>query len=271
MVGSLDFETIGLLGANLGLGDLDQVAELNKLCNDIGVDTMETGAALGVLAEGGLFAFGDFPRVRGLIREIGQGTPLGRLIGSGAAACGRAYGLDRVPTVKGQSMAAYDPRVIKGMGLTYALSPMGADHTAGNAITLAVDPTDPAGAAGGGAGAALEIHGPGHPGDVHLHGAGLAGQPGADRAGRPGHHRLGGQLGRAAGAGPDGSCAGSGTSTAGPGSPPPTTACPPSCCAKPSRPTARCSTCRRRIWIPSTISTGKGSHDSRLQPPPAAS
>jgi len=143
VVGSLDFETIGLLGANLGLGDLDQVAELNKLCNDIGVDTMETGAALGVLAEGGLFAFGDFPRVRDLIQEIGQGTPLGRLIGSGAAACGRAYGLDRVPTVKGQSMAAYDPRAIKGLGLTYALSPMGADHTAGNAITLAVDPTDP--------------------------------------------------------------------------------------------------------------------------------
>lgn len=143
LVGSLDFETIGLLGANLAIGDLDQVAELNKLCNDIGVDTMETGAALGVLAEAGVFNFGDFPRVRSLIAEIGQATPLGRLIASGAAACGRAYGLARVPVVKGQSMAAYDPRVIKGMGLTYALSPMGADHTAGNAITLEVDPSDP--------------------------------------------------------------------------------------------------------------------------------
>lgn len=143
VVGSLDFETIGLLGANLGLSDLDQVAELNRLCNDVGVDTMETGAALGVLAEGGLFAFGDFPRVRSLIGEIAQGTPLGRLLGSGAEACGRAYGVSRVPAVKGQGMAAYDPRAIKGMGLTYALSPMGADHTAGNAITLAVDPMDP--------------------------------------------------------------------------------------------------------------------------------
>ena len=144
VVGSLDFETIGLLGANLGIGDLDQVAELNKLCNDIGIDTMETGAALGVLAEGGLFRFGDFPRIRELIREVGQGTPLGRLIGSGSVACGRAYGVTRVPAVKGQGMAAYDPRAIKGMGLTYALSPMGADHTAGNAITLAVDPMNPA-------------------------------------------------------------------------------------------------------------------------------
>jgi aldehyde:ferredoxin oxidoreductase len=143
VVGSLDFETIGLMGANLGIGDLDQVAVLNWLCNDISVDTMETGVALGVLAEGGLFHFGDFQRIKDLVQEIGQGTPLGRLIGSGSVACGRAYGVTRVPAVKGQGMAAYDPRVLKGLGLTYALSPMGADHTAGNAIVLDVDPTNP--------------------------------------------------------------------------------------------------------------------------------
>lgn len=143
VVGSLDYETVCLLGSNIGLGDLDQVAVLNKLCNDIGVDTMETGAALGVLAEAEVFAFGDYEAARRLIEEIGRGTALGRLVGSGAVACGRAYGVERVPAVKGQSMAAYDPRAIKGMGLTYALSPMGADHTAGNAITLAVDHLDP--------------------------------------------------------------------------------------------------------------------------------
>ncbi|MBN1838140.1 MAG: hypothetical protein JW820_19945, partial [Spirochaetales bacterium] len=100
--------------------------------------------ALGVLAEAGVFSFGDFEAARRLIAEIGEGTAQGRLIGSGSVACGRAYGVERVPAVKGQGMAAYDPRAIKGMGLTYALSPMGADHTAGNAITLAVDHLDPA-------------------------------------------------------------------------------------------------------------------------------
>jgi aldehyde:ferredoxin oxidoreductase len=144
VVGSVDFETIGLMGSNLGLGSLDQVAELNRLCNDIGVDTMETGVALGVLGEAGLFHFGDYERIRALVEEIGRGTPLGRLIGSGSVACGRAYGVTRVAAVKGQGMAAYDPRAVKGMGVTYALSPMGADHTAGNAITLAVDHGDPA-------------------------------------------------------------------------------------------------------------------------------
>ena len=142
VVGSLDFETVCLLGSNLGIGDLDQVAVLNKLCNDIGVDTMETGVALGVLAQAGVFDFGDYEAVRRLIEEIGRGTPMGRLLGSGSVACGRAYGVERVPAVKGQGMAAYDPRAIKGMGLTYAMSPMGADHTAGNAITLAVDHLD---------------------------------------------------------------------------------------------------------------------------------
>ena len=143
VVGSLDYETICLMGSNLGLSDLDQIAALNRLCNEIGIDTMETGVALGVLAEAGVFPFGDFERIRGLVEEVGQGTPAGRLLGAGAAACGRAYGVERVPAVKGQGMAAYDPRAIKGMGLTYGQSPMGADHTAGNAITLGVDHLDP--------------------------------------------------------------------------------------------------------------------------------
>jgi aldehyde:ferredoxin oxidoreductase len=143
VVGSLDYETVCLLGSNLAVDDLDAVAVMNRLCNDIGVDTMETGAALGVLAEAGVWSFGDAARAQTLIEEIGTGTPLGRLIASGCVACGRVYGVQRVPAVKGQGMAAYDPRAIKGMGLTYAVSPMGADHTAGNAIVLSVDHLDP--------------------------------------------------------------------------------------------------------------------------------
>lgn len=143
VVGSLDYETLCLLGSNLGLSDLDQVAELNRLCNDIGIDTMETGAALGVLADGGVFAFGDYLRIKQLVEQIGTDSPMGRLLGSGSGACGKAYGVERVPVVKNQGMAAYDPRTIKGLGLTYAQSTMGADHTAGNAIVLDVDHSDP--------------------------------------------------------------------------------------------------------------------------------
>ena len=68
------------------------------------------------------------------MKEISEGSALGRVIGCGAATTGRVYGVRRVPVVKGQSMPAYDPRAIKGNGVTYATSPMGADHTAGYAV-----------------------------------------------------------------------------------------------------------------------------------------
>jgi aldehyde:ferredoxin oxidoreductase len=106
---------------------------------------METGVALGVLGETDVYDFGDFEKAEALILEIGKGSPMGRLLGSGAMACGQAFGVERVPVVKGQGMAAYDPRVIQGMGVTYSQSPMGADHTAGNAITLSAEHTDPKG------------------------------------------------------------------------------------------------------------------------------
>ena len=143
VVGSVDFETVCLLGSNIGLSNLDEVVHLNRLCNDVGIDTMETGAALGVLGEAGVFEFGDFEAIRSIVEEIGKGGAIGRLVASGARSCGLVYGIERVPVVKGQGMAAYDPRAIKGLGLTYAMSPMGADHTAGNAITLDVDHLDP--------------------------------------------------------------------------------------------------------------------------------
>jgi aldehyde:ferredoxin oxidoreductase len=134
IVGTIQYETIALLGANLGLGNLDDVARLNYLCNDFGLDTIETGAALGVAIEAGLARYGDFESIAGLLRQVGEGTTLGRLIGCGAVATGRVLGIRRVPATLGQAMPGYDPRSLKGNGVTYASSPMGADHTAGNAF-----------------------------------------------------------------------------------------------------------------------------------------
>jgi len=134
IVGTLQYETIALIGSNLGLGNLDDVARLNYLCNDFGLDTIETGAALGVAIEAGLAKFGDFESIAGLLKQVGEGTVLGRLIGCGAVTTGRVLGIRRVPAVLGQAMPGYDPRSLKGNGVTYATSPQGADHTAGNAF-----------------------------------------------------------------------------------------------------------------------------------------
>ncbi len=141
----LEYETIALLGSNLGLGDLDQIARLNRMCNDIGIDTIEIGAALGVAAQAGLADFGDVEGFARLLDEVRAGTPLGQTIGSGAAAVGQAYDVDRTPTVKRQSMPAYDPRALKGTGVTFATCPQGADHTAGHTARADVDHLAPEG------------------------------------------------------------------------------------------------------------------------------
>ena len=104
------------------------------MCNDFGYDTIETGAAIGVAMNAGLAAFGDREAALRLMREVGEGTPLGRVLGSGAGITGKVFGCLRVPVAKNQAMPAYDPRAVKGVGVTYAVSPQGADHTSGNTV-----------------------------------------------------------------------------------------------------------------------------------------
>jgi aldehyde:ferredoxin oxidoreductase len=143
IVSPVEYETIGLLGSNLGIDDLDAIARMNWELNDLGLDTIEIGAALGVAVEAGLMAFGDPDRAMELIGEIREGTPLGRVLGNGAVTTGQVLGVNRVPAVKRQALSAYDPRAIKGTGVTYATSPQGADHTAGLTIRAEVNHLDP--------------------------------------------------------------------------------------------------------------------------------
>lgn len=147
IVSPLEYETIGLMGSNLGIDDLDVIARLNWEVSDLGLDTIEIGAALGVAAQAGFMEWGDGVRAQELIDEIRAGTPLGRILGNGAATTGWVLGVERVPVVKGQAMPAYDPRAIKGTGVTYATSPQGADHTCGLTIRAKIKHTDPKGQA----------------------------------------------------------------------------------------------------------------------------
>jgi len=147
-----EYETVWAHGGNCGIDDLDTIAMLDFLDDNYGLDTIEMGATIGVVMDGGLLKFGDGEGAINLIKEVGKGTPLGRIIGSGAAVAGKVFGVERVPVVKGQSMPAYDPRAVHGIGVTYATSPMGADHTSGYAVATnilgvggKVDPLRPEG------------------------------------------------------------------------------------------------------------------------------
>jgi len=129
-----EYETVWAWGPNCGIDDLDAIARIDRACDDIGVDTIEMGNSVAVSMEGGVKEFGDAAGAEELIAEVGRGTPLGRILGSGAAVVGKTFGVRRVPVVKNQALPAYDPRAVKGQGVTYATSPMGADHTAGYAV-----------------------------------------------------------------------------------------------------------------------------------------
>lgn len=132
LVSTMQYENIALLGSNLGMKNLDEVARLNYEINDLGLDTIETGCALGVALDMGYGKFGSIEDCMALLNEIKRNTPFGRLIGNGALLTGQILGSGRIPTGKGQGFAGYDPRALKGNGVTYAMSTMGGDHTAGN-------------------------------------------------------------------------------------------------------------------------------------------
>ncbi|KYK33263.1 MAG: aldehyde ferredoxin oxidoreductase [Theionarchaea archaeon] len=137
-VGVLEYESVWALGPNCSIYDLDTIGELNRACNDLGLDTIEAGNTLAVAMEGGLAEFGDGKKALQLMEEIRKKTPVGRILASGTETCGKVLGVTRIPTVKGQALPAYDPRPIKGIGVTYATTPMGADHTAGYAIATEI-------------------------------------------------------------------------------------------------------------------------------------
>jgi len=130
-----EYETIWAFGAHTTIKDLDDIAMMDRLCDDFGLDTIEMGVAIGIAMEGGMIPWGDGKAAIALLSKVGQGAPEGKIIGSGAAFTGEALGVDRVPVVKKQSFPAYDPRSCKGIGVTYATTPMGADHTAGYRVT----------------------------------------------------------------------------------------------------------------------------------------
>ncbi len=147
-----EYETVWAHGGNCGIDDLDAIAQIDRLDDDYGLDTIEMGATIAVAMEAGLAEFGDAQAAINMVKEVGKGSHLGRILGSGAAVTGKVLGVERVPVVKGQAMPAYDPRGVQGIGVTYATTTMGADHTAGYAVATNimkvggdVDPLSPEG------------------------------------------------------------------------------------------------------------------------------
>jgi len=132
----LEYETLGLVGSNCGLTDPDDVARLNNVANDLGIDTIEMGATIGVLMEAGEGAFGDFEFMAKVLEDIRDGNEKGRLYAQGTWRVGKHFNVTRIPAIKKQGISAYDPREIEVTGISMMVTAQGADHTAGNIPTF---------------------------------------------------------------------------------------------------------------------------------------
>ncbi len=129
---ALEFETLTLLGSCCAINNWEDVADLDRLCDELGLDTIETGAAIAVLMDSGGMDWGDAAGAKKLLAEgVEAGEESAKLVANGAMAVGLARNHDRIPVAKGQAIPAWDPRPLKAVGVTYASSAMGADHTAG--------------------------------------------------------------------------------------------------------------------------------------------
>jgi aldehyde:ferredoxin oxidoreductase len=138
---ALEFETLALCGSNCAIGDLDKVARMDRLCDELGLDTIETGGAIGLAMDCGALAFGDADAAIALLDKVDKGDPLAETIARGVCAVAKRFNVtDRVPAINGQGIPAWEPRTLNATGVTYATSAMGADHTAGLVVVPVPDP-----------------------------------------------------------------------------------------------------------------------------------
>jgi aldehyde:ferredoxin oxidoreductase len=131
---ALEFETLTLCGSNCEIADIDKVAQMDRLCDELGLDTIETGGALALAMDCGALEFGDGDAAIALLDKIDKGDELAETIGRGVVAVAERFNAERVPAIRRQGIPAWEPRTLNGTGITYATSAMGADHTAGLVI-----------------------------------------------------------------------------------------------------------------------------------------
>jgi len=134
----LDYENVGMLGPNIGLRSLPQVALLNRMADEWGLDTISLGSSIGFLMEAserGLISekigWGDFEAAQRLVVDIGRGEGLGKLVSRGTQKASEILGKGSqgwAMHVKGLEISAYNCHACPGMALSFGTSPIGASH-----------------------------------------------------------------------------------------------------------------------------------------------
>jgi aldehyde:ferredoxin oxidoreductase len=141
-----EYETIGLLGTNLGIFDPDRITEWNDLCGKMGLDTMSAGSVIGWAMEAGEkgllktdLKFGTPDGISSTIMDIALRNGIGNDLAEGTKRLSEKMGgTEFAIQVKGLEMAAYDPRGSWGQGLAYAVANRGGCHLSATTMALEV-------------------------------------------------------------------------------------------------------------------------------------
>jgi len=134
----LDYENVAMLGSNIGLSDLKQIAVLNRMADEFGLDTISLGNAIGFAIEAsekGLIkekiTWGDFGAAKAIVEDIAYRRGLGELLSRGTKIAAERLGGDSwkwAMNIKGLEISAYECHSTPGMALAFGTSPIGAHH-----------------------------------------------------------------------------------------------------------------------------------------------
>jgi len=134
----LDYENVAMLGSNIGLGDLKKVATLNRMADELGLDTISLGSVIAFATECSEkhlldldLSWGDFEGAKRLTEDIAYRQGVGDLLSNGvkiAAEKTERGALQLAIQIKGLECSAYDCHLCPGMALSFATSPIGAHH-----------------------------------------------------------------------------------------------------------------------------------------------
>lgn len=131
-----EYETIYTFGGICMVDDMAEIVHLNDICDRLGMDTITAGNLCGLAIEAKLrgkidfdIEYGNVDQIATLLQMISDRDGIGDLLANGIIPASKAWGLEDIAIhVKGMEPAGYDPRALKGMGLTFGTSPRGACH-----------------------------------------------------------------------------------------------------------------------------------------------
>ncbi len=138
-----EYETLGMMGGNLGLSDIETIIHVNYLCNQYGLDTISTGSSIAMTMEAvekGFLKGEEFDDIRfgnkevvfDLIHKIANREGIGDILAEGIVYASEKWGIEHLAMhSKGLPLAAWDPRGKLGLGLSFASAAVGASHLRG--------------------------------------------------------------------------------------------------------------------------------------------